>query len=125
MVIPARIVARKAPDEKLKINKLEPEVKVIENEKWSLIAYYTSKNTIMDIAKHCLTATGCPSDPGAHKIGQQAFLGLNQASCWLAACPACWHLHSKQEQAVWGLRNKAKLVAQADLGCQAASCYYS
>ena len=81
MAIPARIVAREAPDEKLKINKLEPEVKVIENEKWSLIAYYTSKNTIMDIAKHCLTATGCPSDHGAHKIGQQAFPGLNQASC--------------------------------------------
>ena len=36
---------------------------------------------MMDIAKHCLTAAGCSSGLGAHKIGQQVFAGLNQASC--------------------------------------------
>ena len=34
----------------------------------------------MDIVKHCLTAAGCPSGLGAHKIGQQAFPGLNLVS---------------------------------------------
>ena len=57
------------------------EVKLIENEKWCLIAYDTTKNTIMDIPKHCLTAAGCCSGPGARKIEQQVFPGLNQASC--------------------------------------------
>lgn len=37
------------------------------------------KNTMMGIAKHFLTATGCPGNPGAYKIGQQAFPSLNQA----------------------------------------------
>ena len=55
----------------------------------------------MDIAKDCLTATGYSSGPGAHKVGKDVFLGLNQASCRVAACPACWH------------RNMARLVAQA------------
>ena len=41
-----------------------------------LIAYDTSRKRIIGIAKHCLTATGCPSDPGAHMIGQQVFPGL-------------------------------------------------
>ena len=77
---------------------------------WGLIAYDTSTNTMTDITKHCLTATGCPSGPGAQKIGQQVFPDLNQASCWL-------HLQKARE------RNKARLVVQAALSCQAASYY--
>ena len=45
-----------------------------------MIAYDTNKNQTMDIVKHCFTAAGCPSDLGAHKIGQQAFPGLNLVS---------------------------------------------
>ena len=89
---------------------------MIEN---SLIAYDTSKNIIMDIAKHCLTATGCPSGPEAHKIGQQVFPGL-PVCLWPSQLAATC---SKQGEAVWRLKNKARLVAQATLSCQAASYY--
>ena len=34
----------------------------------------------MEFVKHCLTAAGCPSGLGAHKIGQQVFPGLNLVS---------------------------------------------
>ena len=30
----------------------------------------------MDIAKDCLTATGYPSGPGAHKVGKDVFLSV-------------------------------------------------
>ena len=73
---------------------------MIENEKWGLIAYDTSKNTMMDIAKQCLTATDFPSDHGAHKIGQQVLPGLNQASCCPSSLPAL--AVRKQEEFVWG-----------------------
>ena len=53
------------------------EIEVIENQKWGLIACDTNRNPRIDIVNHCLTAAGCPSALGAHKIGHQAFPGLN------------------------------------------------
>ena len=73
---------------------------------------------MMDIVKHCLTATDFPSDPEAHKIGQGIKIKLPVCLQPAQLAGTC----SKQENCV-GPRNKARMVAQAASSGQAALHY--
>ena len=75
---------------------------------------------MMDIAKHCLAATGCSGGPGAHMIGQQVF----PQPSFLAARPACWYLAVSKKKLWGGPVNKARLVAQAACFKLPAALYY-